>query len=72
MKAASTAGAGDTKQCSQCGAVFTCGARVDSCWCQNLPPLPASAVDASVDCRCPECLAALISHASQSKEGSRP
>ncbi|MBM4227945.1 MAG: hypothetical protein FJ164_09390 [Gammaproteobacteria bacterium] len=72
MKPSITAGAGDTKQCSQCGAAFICGARVDSCWCQNLPPLPASAVDASVDCRCPECLAALISRVSPDGQASRP
>ena len=57
---------GDAKQCSRCGADFTCGARADSCWCQNLPALPASAMDIQVDCRCPRCLEEIIALASRS------
>ncbi len=45
------------KQCSACGTQFECGAARDNCWCQNLPPLPATLIESAVDCRCPACLA---------------
>ena len=49
-----------SKQCSQCGAEFTCGATSSvlldkgACWCQAYPAvLPMSTAQ---DCRCPDCL----------------
>src|SRR5258706_9167255 len=49
-----------TKQCSECGASFTCGAQAggDTCWCDDLPPL--SPVSPGRDCLCPRCLAQAI------------
>ncbi len=48
-----------TKQCSQCGASFTCSADLPTgqCWCNNLPKIKPT--DNS-DCLCPECLAEKI------------
>jgi hypothetical protein len=45
---------GLSKNCSKCGAAFSCGANADGCWCENYPAL--APVDGS-DCLCPECLA---------------
>ena len=45
------------KQCSVCGTQFECGAARDSCWCQDLPPLHATQIVSTEDCRCPACLA---------------
>lgn len=47
-------------QCSRCGAQFDCGARMAACWCQQLPPLDSSRVEAGAGCYCPDCLAALV------------
>ena len=49
-----------TKQCSECGASFTCGAQTgnDKCWCDDFPPL--SPVSPNRDCLCPQCLAKAI------------
>ncbi|MCB1747666.1 MAG: cysteine-rich CWC family protein [Gammaproteobacteria bacterium] len=47
-----------TKHCSRCGARFDCGRDDAGCWCQGLPLLPASALDAAADCLCPRCLEA--------------
>lgn len=46
-----------TKQCSVCGASFSCGAQAgaDKCWCDELPPL--SPLSPGQDCLCPSCLA---------------
>jgi iron complex transport system substrate-binding protein len=45
------------KTCPQCDAAFTCGA--DSiefnCWCEELPPLPRSAINSN-GCLCRACL----------------
>lgn len=48
----------EAKRCSRCDAPFECGARAESCWCQQLPSLPADALDTAADCLCPQCLAA--------------
>jgi iron complex transport system substrate-binding protein len=49
-----------TKQCSECGASFTCGAEAGNgtCWCDELPPL--SPVSPDRDCLCPQCLGQAI------------
>lgn len=47
-------------RCARCGATFGCGARMAECWCQQLPPLDPSRVDAKAGCYCPDCLAALV------------
>ncbi|MGE0483066.1 MAG: cysteine-rich CWC family protein [Gammaproteobacteria bacterium] len=44
------------KRCSRCGAAFGCGRDDDGCWCQGLPLLPGTALDATADCLCPRCL----------------
>jgi len=31
-----------------------------ACWCQQLPPLDPSRIEASAGCYCPDCLAALV------------
>ena len=48
-----------TKQCSQCGASFTCSADLPAaqCWCNDLPKIKPT--DNS-DCLCPVCLAEKI------------
>ena len=47
----------EAKRCSRCDAPFECGAQAESCWCQQLPSLPAEALDVAADCLCPRCLA---------------
>lgn len=49
----------EVKQCSTCGTQFECGARSDSCWCQQLPSLAPGQLNREVDCYCPSCLAEL-------------
>jgi len=44
-----------SKNCSNCGAAFSCGANTEGCWCEKFPPL--TPVEGS-DCLCPDCLAA--------------
>jgi hypothetical protein len=49
------------KNCSNCGASFTCGASVgnEACWCNDLPHVsPVAAKDD--DCLCPRCLTEAI------------
>lgn len=48
------------KTCAQCGTRFGCGRDDDRCWCQELPPMPAAALDDARDCLCPRCLAAAL------------
>ena len=49
------------KSCSRCGARFGCGRDDASCWCASAPRLAAHALEAGVDCYCPDCLRALAS-----------
>ncbi|WP_368669344.1 cysteine-rich CWC family protein [Mycetohabitans sp. B8] len=46
------------QRCSCCGEAFVCGADDPGrpCWCANLPPLPARALDSEQDCLCSSCL----------------
>jgi hypothetical protein len=46
------------QRCSCCGEAFDCGAADPSrpCWCANLPPLPARALDPEQGCLCASCL----------------
>ena len=46
----------ETKRCSRCGDTLSCGAKLDSCWCQQLPALPAALLSPTSDCYCPRCL----------------
>lgn len=55
----------ETKRCSRCGDSLSCGAKLASCWCQALPPLPASLLAPASDCYCPRCLAALTTPAEE-------
>lgn len=48
------------KACSRCGATFGCGRDAPGCWCTELPPLPATALDRNADCLCRRCLAAQV------------
>jgi Zn finger protein HypA/HybF involved in hydrogenase expression len=50
-----------TKQCTRCGASFTCSADLPTgqCWCNDLPKIKPT--DNS-DCLCPVCLAERIEH----------
>lgn len=48
------------KACSRCGATFGCGRDAPGCWCTELPPLPATALDGNADCLCRRCLAAQV------------
>jgi uncharacterized protein DUF5522/cysteine-rich CWC protein len=58
----------EQKNCSSCEEGFTCGAKADDerCWCDALPHLPLTAIEAS-DCLCPKCLSDTI----QSLDSSR-
>ena len=47
------------KSCSRCARSFGCGRALPSCWCSDLPHLPAARIDPDTDCLCPACLAAL-------------
>ena len=42
--------------CSQCGSILECGAKADSCWCQDYPSLPSAALKPEQDCLCKSCL----------------
>ena len=46
-----------SKNCSKCGADFTCGPTFgeQNCWCEALPRVSLVA-DADQDCLCPACL----------------
>jgi hypothetical protein len=50
------------KNCSKCGAGFTCGPEQgrERCWCDGLPHVPLVAGE-DQDCLCPACLRAAIS-----------
>ncbi len=50
-----------SKDCSNCGASFTCGpvAGKCNCWCEELPRVSLVA-PADTDCLCPECLRTAI------------
>jgi hypothetical protein len=60
-------------RCAKCGAAFSCavadGAQDETCWCMQLPPLPADTFDAiskaseSARCLCHSCMAALTRQA---------
>jgi hypothetical protein len=39
--------------------MLQCGAKLDACWCQQLPPLPASLINDTSDCYCQRCLGEL-------------
>ncbi len=47
-------------RCARCGVSFGCGARMEGCWCQQLPALDPSRITADAGCYCPDCLAALL------------
>lgn len=47
-------------RCTRCGRTFGCGARMDACWCQQLPPLDPARFVGDADCYCPDCLALLV------------
>jgi hypothetical protein len=49
----------ELKICSRCGASLECGAKLNACWCQTLPPLPAARLNDASDCYCPRCLGEL-------------
>jgi len=54
------------KNCSNCGANFTCGASVgtEACWCNDHPHVsPVAAGDD--DCLCPRCLTEAIAKLSR-------
>ena len=53
------------KVCAQCQTAFSCGPQPpgEHCWCDALPPLPLSAIQAGADCWCPACLAELAATA---------
>jgi hypothetical protein len=61
----------ETKRCSRCGTAFGCGRQDPHCWCSELPPLPASALDGAIDCYCPACLAALAERHAEPGPASR-
>jgi arsenate reductase (glutaredoxin) len=42
--------------CATCASPLGCGVDAKSCWCQSLPSLPATAVDADKACLCNACL----------------
>lgn len=48
------------KACAGCGTPFDCGAGRAACWCNDLPLLPAGALEPAADCYCPACLRARI------------
>jgi hypothetical protein len=50
----------DPTRCARCGQTFGCGARLSSCWCQALPPLDLTRIEATAGCYCPDCLAELV------------
>ncbi|HMM76551.1 MAG TPA: hypothetical protein PJ986_12635 [Gammaproteobacteria bacterium] len=52
-------------RCAGCGKTFGCGARLDACWCQQLPPLDPARIAGDAGCYCPDCLAALIAEQRQ-------
>jgi len=47
-------------RCARCGKTFGCGAQLPSCWCQALPPLDLTRIEATAGCYCPGCLAELV------------
>ncbi|WP_075643435.1 cysteine-rich CWC family protein [Paraburkholderia ginsengiterrae] len=58
-------------RCPRCGNSFDCGrhAQPFDCWCRQMPPLPADRLEPGGRCLCPECLAAEIARAAQSRAG---
>jgi Family of unknown function (DUF5522)/Cysteine-rich CWC len=48
------------KNCSKCGAGFSCGAGETSCWCFDLPHVGVVAGQ-DQDCLCPTCLRETVS-----------
>ncbi|WP_227243386.1 cysteine-rich CWC family protein [Paraburkholderia caribensis] len=61
-------------RCPRCRRVFDCGGRGgrEACWCVSMPVLPATALDASTGCLCPECLADVIARARATEGGAAP
>jgi len=59
-------GTPEIKRCSRCRDTLSCGAKLESCWCQQLPPLPANLLAPASDCYCPRCLALLTEPAEES------
>ncbi|MGR8922031.1 MAG: cysteine-rich CWC family protein [Gammaproteobacteria bacterium] len=53
------------KRCRDCGRSFGCGRDDPSCWCSELPPLPAAALDPNGDCLCPDCLERAVTNAAR-------
>ena len=50
------------QSCARCGRAFGCGRDLPSCWCSELPQLPADRIDPDIDCLCPVCLDAITKH----------
>jgi len=56
-------------RCARCGATFGCGAQLERCWCQQLPPLDPARLAGDIGCYCPDCLAALVAEQQQATRG---
>jgi hypothetical protein len=56
------------KNCSACGATFTCGPESpqEKCWCDDLPMVSMAIIN-DQGCLCPECLSQAISNSKSSR-----
>lgn len=59
-------------RCAACDEVFDCGSERGSCWCNDLPPLPGSALDPATGCLCPRCFRRCLAKTARASASQAP